>query len=138
MGSHILVPFDGSEHAERGLERAIEDYPDAAITVLSVADPLSETGGDLSDAPLDAGDDACADGGRSPTVDRLTRERDVDLRTVAVVGTPAATIIEYADKHDVTAIVMGTHGRSGLSRLLLGSVAETVARRASTAVTLVK
>ncbi len=138
MRSHVLVPFDGSAHAERGLERAIEDHPDAAITVLSVADPLSKAGCDLSDAPLSVGNDARADGRGIPAIDRFTREHDVDLRTVVEVGTPAATIIKYADEHETTAIVMGTHGRSGLSRLLFGSVAETVARRASVAVTLIK
>lgn len=138
MVSHVLVPFDGSEWAERGLERAIADHPDAAITVLSVVEPLSTAGNDLSDAPLDTGDEVRADGGDLRAVDRFARERDIDLRTVVAVGTPAATIVEYADEHAFEAIVMGTRGRSGLSRLLFGSVAETVARRTATAVTLVK
>lgn len=138
MEPYVLVPFDGSACAERGLERAIADHPDAVITVLSVVEPLSKNGAALSDAPLDTGNEVCADGGDLRAVDRLARERNIDLRTVVAVGTPAATIVEYAHEHAVEAIVMGTHGRSGLSRLLFGSVAETVARRTSAAVTLVK
>ena len=143
MGSHVLVPFDGSTYAERGLEWAIEDHPDAVITVLSVVEPLSKAGCDLSDAPLDTGSNVRADGGgfsceERRIVNRFAHERGVDLRTVVAVGTPTATIIEYADEHAFDTIVMGTHGRSGLPRLLFGSVAETVARRASAAVTLIK
>ena len=143
MESHVLVPFDGSTYAERGLERAIEDHPDVTITVLSVVEPLSKAGCDLSDAPLNTREDRHADDGgfsweEQEMVDPFVRERGVDLRTVVAVGTPAATIIEYADEHAFDTIVMGTHGRTGLSRLLFGSVAETVSRHASAAVTLVK
>ena len=55
-----------------------------------------------------------------------------------VDGKPAREIVSYAEKGDVDHIVMGSRGRSGLSRLLLGSVAETVVRRAPTPVTVVR
>jgi hypothetical protein len=48
----------------------------------------------------------------------------------AVIGTPAWAIIEYAEAHDIDLIVMGTHGRGGMSHLLMGSVAERVVRTA--------
>lgn len=51
------------------------------------------------------------------------------IRTVRV-GNPSQEITEYAGKHDVDLIVLGTHGRSGLSHLLIGSVAEKVVRLA--------
>ena len=47
-----------------------------------------------------------------------------------VPGTPFLEIIRYAKEHDVDLIVMGTHGRSGLAHVLLGSVAERVVRKA--------
>lgn len=47
-----------------------------------------------------------------------------------VIGEPADAIVELAENEDVDLIVMGTHGRSGFSRLLMGSVAEAVVRRA--------
>jgi nucleotide-binding universal stress UspA family protein len=138
MREYVLVPFDGSECAERGFEWAIEHYPDATVTVLSVADPLSGTGLSQSDAPLDVGDTrADGEGQEVIEMDRLVRT-DTDVQTVVVAGTPAATIIDYAGKREFDAIVMGTHGRSGVIRLLFGSVAETVARHSSAPVTLVK
>jgi nucleotide-binding universal stress UspA family protein len=48
----------------------------------------------------------------------------------AIVGTPAMSIVEYAEGHDIDLIVMGTHGRGGMSHLLMGSVAERVVRTA--------
>lgn len=136
MGEYVLVPFDGSEYAERGFEWAIEQYPDATVTVLSVVDPLSKEGQDLSDAPLDAGD-VCIDDGGLEEIDGFVRA-NTDVQTVVVTGTPASAIIEYAGEREFDAIVMGTHGRSGVIRLLFGSVAETVARHTSVPVTFVK
>jgi len=49
----------------------------------------------------------------------------------ALIGTPAWTIAEYAKGRDIDLIVMGTHGRGGVSHLLMGSVAEKVVRSAS-------
>jgi len=48
----------------------------------------------------------------------------------AIVGTPAGSIVEYAAGHDIDLVVMGTHGRGGVSHLLMGSVAERVVRTA--------
>jgi nucleotide-binding universal stress UspA family protein len=55
---------------------------------------------------------------------------EVEFERHLLLGTPARTIIEFADEHDVDLVVMGSHGRSGLSRLLLGSVVDTVVRTA--------
>lgn len=140
---HVLVPFDGSPPAERALRNAAERYPDATVTVLSVVDPLSEEGCALSDAPLAVDADAPrADGGdpNARAAERVVRDADsdVDLRTVREPGTPAETIVAYADEHDVDAVVVGTRGRTGLRRLLFGSVAESVARHAPVPVTVVE
>lgn len=91
MEKYILAPFDGSKYAERGLEWAIEQYPDARITVLSVVDPLSKVGQNLSDAPLDteAGNAAPVHSGGLEAIDRFARDWDADIRTVVVAGTPA-------------------------------------------------
>jgi K+-sensing histidine kinase KdpD len=53
------------------------------------------------------------------------------ITTRVVLGAPARAIIEAADRERVDLIVMGTHGRTGVGRALLGSVAEQVMRRAS-------
>lgn len=63
-----------------------------------------------------------------------TRERfggAVPVVLASTAGDPAEEIVRYADAHDIDLIVLGTHGRTGLSRALLGSVAERVIRTAS-------
>jgi universal stress protein A len=55
---------------------------------------------------------------------------DVEVTTAIEFGSPAARIVDYARRHGVDLIVVGTHGRTGVSRALLGSVAERVVRTA--------
>lgn len=55
---------------------------------------------------------------------------DVSVERALRVGTPAEEIVEYAKRHNCDVIVMGTHGRTGLTHLLMGSVAEKVIRTA--------
>lgn len=137
MVSHILVPFDGSDAAEAGLKHAVEQFPDATVTVLFVADPLTERGQERSDAPLDPETgEALADGGS--LAGPVIRDLDADVRPVVEPGTPAATIVQYAEQNDVDAIVAGQSDRSGVARVLFGSVSETVSRHASMPVTLVE
>ena len=52
------------------------------------------------------------------------------VTVVTTIATPLYEILRYADEHAVDLIVMGTHGRSGVSHMLLGSIAERVVRRA--------
>ena len=63
---------------------------------------------------------------------RLTPQdvSEVHATTDAVIGTPASSIVEYAAGHDIDLIVMGTHGRGGMSHLVMGSIAERVVRTA--------
>ncbi len=63
---------------------------------------------------------------------------ELHTTTDAVIGTPALSIVEYAAAHDVDLIVMGTHGRGGMSHLLVGSVAERVLRTAPCPVLIVR
>lgn len=62
----------------------------------------------------------------------------IRIRTKVLEGDPASTILCYAHRENVDAIVMGTHARRGLSRLFWGSVAETVASTTRRPVILVK
>ena len=59
---------------------------------------------------------------------------DVAVTMSSIAGDPAEEILHYAQRHPVDLIVVGTHGRSGFSRVLLGSVAERVVRGATTPV----
>lgn len=71
------------------------------------------------------------------TSDELARTRDVavglgarDVETVVVEGQPAAEIVRVADERRIDLIVLGSHGRGGISRAILGSVADKVMRTA--------
>ncbi|EMA60035.1 universal stress protein [Halorubrum kocurii] len=62
----------------------------------------------------------------------------IDLTTAVEMGTPHEVILRYADDHDVDLLVMGTHGRTGVERYLLGSVTEKVVRLSDTPVVTVR
>lgn len=62
-------------------------------------------------------------------VEERARNAGVTSETTVERDSPAAEIVAYADRVDADAIVLGAHGRSGVSRLLLGSVTEDVIRR---------
>ena len=72
----------------------------------------------------------------------LAREYDGNVTTTKVVewgpNRPADAILDYVEANDVDHVIMGSHGRSGISRILLGSVAEIVARRSPAPVTVVR
>ena len=67
----------------------------------------------------------------------LASDRAIELGTVTEVGKPAGAILEYAGDYGVDKFVMGSHGRLGIDRALLGSVAETVTRRAQIPMTII-
>lgn len=141
---HVLVPYDESDGSERALEHTLEQYPDATVTLLHVVD--------LVDAGYASPVDGTVPGfwedwfeNEKASSERLLeegRERateaGVDVRTETVVGRPTRAINEYVAEHDVDHVVMGSHGRSGVTRVLLGSVAEGVVRRAPVPVTVVR
>jgi nucleotide-binding universal stress UspA family protein len=133
----ILLPTDGSDAAEAAVEHAIRlarTY-DARVHVLYVVEPPPAAEYDATSV-LDA---LRREGDRvtDQTADRLERS---ELATVTAVRTGAAhrVILDYAAESGIDLVVMGTHGRRGLGRVLLGSVAEKVVRRAPCPVTVVR
>lgn len=130
MYDAILVPTDGSAGMERVSEHAIAlaGLADAVVHALYVVD---ETG--YVTIPEDARDqvrDALSDDGASAT--KAVAERAVDqgleTRRETRWGNPAASIIAYAVENDIDLIAMGTRGKTGFERYLLGSVAEKIIR----------
>ncbi|MFO7834453.1 MAG: universal stress protein [Halohasta sp.] len=131
----VLVPMDRSSHARAALREALELFPEAEIHVLHVLQitkpegTATQSGDELAaetaDEVLDAAVDIAAQYARS-------------VRTTVLEGHAAKTILAYADQHDIDHIVVGSRGSSGLSRLLLGSVAESVARRSPCSVTIAR
>jgi nucleotide-binding universal stress UspA family protein len=137
----VLIPLDGSEPSERALDHALETAPDAEVTLLTVIDPSSGFG---AGAGTPGAAEVWYESQKEQTESRLEEAsetietRGMVSKTVVETGRPAATIVEYAENHDIDQIIMGSHGRKGVSRLLLGSVAESVVRRAPVPVTVVR
>jgi len=142
MPDSVLIAFDGSPLSERALTYAIENFSDAALTAIYVINPTDSV------IDVEAGGLPVAEDWYDNAQERATRahttatdlavEHDIDLDLVTEVGRPARAILEYADEHETDQIVMGSHGRSGVDRALLGSVAETVTRRSRIPVTIVE
>ncbi|SFC55129.1 Nucleotide-binding universal stress protein, UspA family [Halobiforma haloterrestris] len=144
MTDHVLVPVDESERSTQALEFACTEYPDADITAIHVLDP-----GDFYAA-------TGIEGGAMANYDEIRKHHETqadnileqarreaeeygrEIETDQVVGGVSQSIVDYAGAHDVDHIVVGSHGRTGASRILLGSVAETVARRSPVPVTIVR
>ncbi len=135
----VLVPVDGSAPATDALQYALEQFDDADLVALYVMDPVD---GSTAWGPGSADNWISAAEERAETVLEEAKETasavDRTLTTDSVVGRPAHSIVEYAEEHDVDHVVIGSHGRSGLSRVLLGSVAEMVVRRAPVPVTVAR
>lgn len=141
MPDNVLVAFDGSPLSERALTYAIENFSDATITTIYVINPIDAVI-DVEAGGLPVAEDWYDNAQEGATrihkvATELAAEHDIDLNTVTEVGRPARAILEYADDRGIDQIVMGSHGRSGIDRTFLGSVAETVTRRARIPVTII-
>ncbi|MDG5819898.1 universal stress protein [Natronococcus sp. A-GB7] len=139
MPPRILVPFDGSDHAREALEYAIELFPDGEFLAVTVVDtdsiPVIPNAADESDDEvteiLEEADEQLSG------AERIASERGVPLEKRSRIGPPAQEIIDCAEEGAFDHVVMGSRGRSGVTRLLLGSVAEVVVRHSSVPVTIV-
>ena len=133
----ILLPIDFSTTDRIALKTAtsLARDTDAVLLILHVEEP-----------PLAYGAGDLYYGQPEPTSDELremlegVRPKDSQVKCEhrLTTGDPADSIVRVADAENVDLIVMSTHGRTGVSRLLMGSVAEAVVRRANCPVLTVK
>jgi nucleotide-binding universal stress UspA family protein len=133
--ARILVPVDFSDHSRTALRtaKAWASLYDASLDVLHVvAEALHPTfyaGGVESIYDMEPNIEA-------KVQDRLdafvadTGGSDVELRTHVRVGNASSDIVEFSDDQEIDLVTMSTHGRTGLDRFLLGSVAEKIIRHA--------
>lgn len=133
MFDRILVPTDGSDAVRPAVETAIElaEVHDATLHVLYIVDQPTSVSGTGEGVPgLDNLLAALEKEGKEATSDIASQaeERGVDATTAVRRGNPHDDILSYATDNDVDVIVMGTHGRTGVKRALLGSVTEDVVR----------
>jgi len=141
MPRRILVAYDESPQAQAALEHALTGFPDAELVVLHVNNPSEWVYGDSMGAYYseDAFEQARESGERLLAGAEATAgEHDRTVETVLETGQTSGTIVDYAEEHGIDHVVIGSHGRTGLSRFLLGSVAERVARRSPTSVTIIR
>ena len=126
MYRHILIPTDGSELAEHGVAHglALAKSVGAKVSVINVVVPLFAVTGDFASV-LDRVANAAKEGG-------------VSCETIQVEsGQPHQAIIAAAEDKGCDLIAMSSHGRSGLSMLLIGSVTNKVLTQAKVPVLVV-
>ena len=125
----ILVPLDGSTLAEAALAKAVEimkESPRASLLLLRAAEAPGLFGRDPIDAQVEVVREA--EEYLDTIAARLETQGVKNLETSVWYGPAAPAIVEAAGVVRADLIVMSTHGRSGLGRLFLGSVAESVLR----------
>ncbi|MFC4541405.1 universal stress protein [Halosolutus amylolyticus] len=127
---NVLLPTDGSEGAEVAVDWGVTlaDAFDAMLHTIYSADTSRFTGsaepGTILTKLEREGEDALG------TVRDRARAAGVSVTGTVATGPPARAVLNYADEHAIDLLAIGTHGRSGLERKLLGSVTENVVRNA--------
>lgn len=133
MYQDVLIPTDGSDGTRRSIGHGLTIAArfDATVHALSV----------VPEGPLGTLQNDAATPAAHRAVDRVETEAkrtNVDVRTDVTQGVPHEQILAYAEDHGVDMIVMGTQGRTGLDRVLVGSVTERVVRMADVPVVTVR
>jgi nucleotide-binding universal stress UspA family protein len=131
MYDDVLIPTDGTDAVQPAVDHALDlaETYGAALHALYVVDQGAYVGVDVrSDMIIETleteGEEAVE------AVEERAEAAGVPVTTAIVRGDPYREILDYADEQGVDLVVMGTHGRRGLDRYLLGSVTEKVVRSA--------
>ena len=131
MYDRILVPTDGSVGSLGVLDHALRlaEAHGATVHGLYVVNTASYASFSMETAWEGIGDMLRDEGeGALEAVRERAEAAGVPVETAMLEGSPSREIVRYAEDHDCDLVVMGTHGRGGIDRLLLGSVAERVVR----------
>jgi nucleotide-binding universal stress UspA family protein len=126
----ILVPTDGSDTAQTAVDHAIDHAKqyDAALHTLYVVEepPMDEAAGpEVLESLETTGERAIQE-----VIDAAEAADVGTVEGMVAEGAPHQAILDYVDENGIDLVVMGTHGRTGLDRLFLGSVTEKVVRAA--------
>jgi nucleotide-binding universal stress UspA family protein len=135
MYKKILVPLDGSEISESILDHVVTiatgcQVPE--VILVRVRQPLDKDVSQILDPHIakDLDETYEEEAGRYlGKIAAKLRKKGVAVKTVVLSGNPAEKIIEYSHNSGVELIIMSTHGRSGISRWVLGSVADKIIRQ---------
>jgi nucleotide-binding universal stress UspA family protein len=133
MYDRILVPTDGSDHAVAAAKYAFElaGALGADVDVVSVVD-VQGAAGPFSAGGIDQEFLGRLESEAEAAIEAVEAlgEEEQTVHTATMEGAPGETLVEYVSDHGVDLVVMGTRGRSGLKRYVLGSVTERVLRHA--------
>ena len=133
----ILIPLDGSEMAEAAITEARQmARPDSTLLLVRAANARIIPGADVIGAQIIAVREV--EEYMAALKDKLEKDGVRGIETHVWYGPAASAIVEAARVHKVDVIVMSTHGRSGLGRLVFGSVAESVLRGTTVPILLVR
>ncbi|MFB6117889.1 universal stress protein [Halosegnis sp.] len=133
MYDRILVPTDGAPGIERVISHAGElaTVHGAVVEFVYVVDsgtvaslPVESSWEGVAEMLREEGESSLASAAETVT----DAHPSLEVERTMLEGTPAGEVVRYADRSEADLICMGTHGRGGLNRLLLGSVAERVVR----------
>ena len=135
--TNILVPVDFSPHAEHAFTYAttLAERFGAKLVLLYVVDDSFATGGWSSEIYVpnvpELMENLIADADRRlATLKASAAALGLTAETAVIRGRPAHAIVEHAQNGGFDLIVMGTHGRTGMAHVVMGSVAERVLRKA--------
>lgn len=131
----ILCPVDFSDRSRTAVAYAttLAKQSNAEMHIVYVHEEAPVEGGFAGYVPLDETDQE-----RAELLAIKPNAEEVPCVHKFLHGDPQYQIVKYADDHDIDLIVIATHGRTGVMRLLMGSVAEAVVRRATCPVITVK
>ena len=131
---YILCALDLSEHSKTvaGYARDLAKLTGARVVAVYAAPTLTQyTGFHVPPNTIDSFVGEIVSGAeRSMAEFMLENFKDVEAKGLVVVGYAAEEVLAMAEKEQVDLIVMGTHGRKGIDRILFGSVAEKVVKNA--------
>jgi nucleotide-binding universal stress UspA family protein len=145
MYSRILVPVDGSEPSNQGLDEAIDlaRHLRAQLRLVHVVEPYVMVTPEAMPITVHQIAQIRRDAGVALLQESENKARNAGVEAeVELIETPGGSVGEYivnkAKEIDADLIVCGTHGRRGLRRMLMGSDAEYILRRAPAPVLLVR
>lgn len=143
----ILIATDGSKFSQNAVLQGMElaKLVGAKVYVLYVLDKSAYTLPTL-ETPIYLGSnwDVVEETLRQEGKDAIqyakdvARNKGIDFESVVIEGNPANAILEFAEQKKVNLIIMGTLGKGGLERFLLGSVTDKVIRHSKSSVLIVK
>lgn len=142
MYKKILVPIDGSKFAECVLDHVryfSAGCNSAEVILLFVLEPIS---GGISELPLDWMDEAKKRGldfanNYLNEISGELQKSGINITKVVTQGNPSESVLSYAQSNGIDLIILSTHGRSGIARWALGSVADKVIHHSSVPILIV-